>query len=496
MEETVVPNAARVLMAVGSALAPRGNETAGAVQTALELVEGIRLISCVARFKHCYEQEAAYSHLAGLCTRVWAGQLALSAFGGGEEAACDALLERGDAGALLRAIAEPLHGLVSLVLPWAAPPGLGNAGTRFDFEYFFQAHSQGPLRGTAAAAAAAASFLRLKPKLTYPDVFSPGRACAAARARGPIGAGAELSDVRAVLARLAARGVPPSNFVVNFGAADGECGAADDWNADPANCLAQEGAAAVLFEGDPRWHGLLRERYGHRTNISMALRFMPLSDVATTLRRLVETTPGASREPDLLKVDVDHADCLFMEEALRAVQPKLVHLEYQPMVPPPLGYVQRYQSQLLDITLLERVKPLLLEEADASKAETTSEASDNERRLGVELPGCSMSASLARAQGYELLAAGPQDLLLLRRDLVEVLGTNAGAGVRAPSAEEAWFSGAFCYPLHLYSAGLVAWGFDFRLLADASLPAQQRLELFSRLLQAHGAAEFELTLLP
>ena len=37
------------------------------------------------------------------------------------------------------------------------------------------------------------------------------------------------------------RKVPLSRSVVNFGAADGVCGIPEDWNFDPANCLAAEG---------------------------------------------------------------------------------------------------------------------------------------------------------------------------------------------------------------------------------------------------------------
>ena len=76
--------------------------------------------------------------------------------------------------------------------------------------------------------------------------------------------------------------MPLSRSVVNFGAADGVCGIPEDWNFDPANCLAAEGQSALLVEGDQkclggkglgslrRWFPELRRRFGNRDNIYMA----------------------------------------------------------------------------------------------------------------------------------------------------------------------------------------------------------------------------------
>ena len=176
---------------------------------------------------------------------------------------------------------------------------------------------------------------------------------------------------------------------MNFGAADGACGKPEDWSHDPANCLAAAGYSALMVEGDQQplgaaWRSLAQPGGSHSCSAASAgrtspwcgwascavqsqvLGYLPLANVTQVVEQFVSDILPANSSPDLLKalaqktnrnggkVDVDNADCLFMEEvrmafalgraleALRATKPKIMHLELQPRAPPPLEYVQEY----------------------------------------------------------------------------------------------------------------------------------------------------------
>eukprot|EP00971_Amphidinium_carterae_P271577 5388503-Amphidinium_carterae.1 len=81
-------------------------------------------------------------------------------------------------------------------------------------------------------------------------------------------------------------------------------------------------------------------RFGARDNISLVLNYVTPANLTTVLRDALHAIPHSSVSPDLLKVDLDHADCHFMAAALRVVHPKLIHFEYLPPVPPPMSYAQ------------------------------------------------------------------------------------------------------------------------------------------------------------
>lgn len=182
---------------------------------------------------------------------------------------------------------------------------------------------------------------------------------------------------------------------------------------------------------------------------------------------------------------------LFLERALGAIHPKLVHLEYVPQVPPPLDYAQQYQQDLLAVGLEHRPPPLL-----------ASQASDI-TGLGRGFPGCSLAAFLSRAPGYALSAASDDEALLVRRDLLDTLlpkeeGVTTPPvlrkGIRSPL--DAWTCGALCHPLRSHVPGSFEWGFDFRALADPSFTPEERLNLLDDLLKGQGAssASYELKL--
>merc|ERR1712232_667326 len=139
----------------------------------------------------------------------------------------------------------------------------------------------------------------------------------------------------------------------------------------------------------------LRSRFQNRSAVSLFLRYLELGQVQGLLAAW-ETSP------DLLKIDIDHADCLFMKEALRFVRPKLIHFEFLPQLPPPMDYAQMYQPRLLPVGLEHRASPSFQEEQGKS---------------GREFAGCSLAAFVSRADGYELAAVSGEEGLLVRADL-------------------------------------------------------------------------------
>eukprot|EP00931_Biecheleriopsis_adriatica_P074539 TRINITY_DN48578_c0_g1_i1.p1 TRINITY_DN48578_c0_g1~~TRINITY_DN48578_c0_g1_i1.p1 ORF type:complete len:586 (-),score=119.06 TRINITY_DN48578_c0_g1_i1:28-1785(-) len=503
LEGTLAPMAVRVLLALAQEPSVSENWTQ-LTQAVLAQIEALRLISCTARFTMCYtEQEQMLSEL---CSYLYSLSSSLAGLDLEFENICEVLFFGGDGSAVLRGISKPLHQLVSKAFPSAAPAEVGNFGTRFNFEEFFEKRAKVWQQREADGIKAKDSTL------LYPPIFSPGGVCSMDRLENSQSIG---PDVMEALKLLEQAQVTLSHFVVNFGAADGECGAEDDWNADPANCLTAAGYSAVVIEGDNKFFAKLRDRFGNRDNVSMMLQFMPLNNVTNLLRERLRVMTTASSSPDLLKVDVDHADCLFMQEALRVIHPKLIHVEYMPQAPPPLDYAQHYQSELLDVNLEQRSVPLLLREqkkrpqADFLWSEeqlrqrdphlgspngygqggSDSSAGSNK---GREMTGCSLTAFLSRAPGYALLAAGDEEALLVRMDLQPLLGLGP-----APHALDAWILGSLCNPARL-AAGTgpgpdyAAWGFDFRSLADQRVPAEERRRLLESLLKEHGATDFSL----
>lgn len=488
-EGTLAPGAVKVLIALAQepSVSAEWSET---IQALLSKIEAMRLITCLGRFSMCYQAELHAQALLELCAYVESLRSSLGDLGTWEPV-CEKLFDMGDGAVVLRGVSTPLHELVKQAFPAAAPAELGNGGTRFDFEQFFEKRSKVWQKDQDAG-------IELNEvKLTYPPIFSPRGVCAIAplddiQIKGP--------DVAVALERLKRAKVHLSNFVVNFGAADGECGALDDWNADPANCLAHDGFSAILVEGDSKFFPRLREKFGARDDISLMLDFMPLNNITSLLTERLQAMPTASSSPDLLKVDVDHADCLFMQEALRVIHPKLVHIEYMPQAPPPLDYVQHYQSGLLEVDIHGRAVPLLLQDQLRKQDPTLWSAEQlRQKNLGTaggpaasiqsgrEITGCSLTAFLRRAPGYALVAAGDEEALLVRRDLQPFLGVGS-----PPPALESWLRGSLCHPARGSSPDYTAWGFDFRSLADPLRNPEEHRQALQMLLQEHGASAFSL----
>ncbi|CAE7930582.1 brap-2 [Symbiodinium necroappetens] len=266
VESSIVPLSVKVVLAVAQEQV--GEQVSRLAQILLSKIEAIRLITCTGRFSGCYPQGVVDQTMAELCSYINGLQGRLNSLGG-DDHVCEALFQHGDGGAMLRAIATPLQKFVELAFPRAAPPALGNFGSRFNFEYFFSERAKVVLErgGTVQPA-----------RLSYPPIFSPGGICSMENDDTTQSIGPDVAYVLTKLRQakdcawhlLLASSVTMSNFVVNFGAADGECGSEEDWNADPANCLTAEGYSAVLVEGDQKFFESLRDRYGNRSDVSMA----------------------------------------------------------------------------------------------------------------------------------------------------------------------------------------------------------------------------------
>eukprot|EP00747_Dinoflagellata_sp_TGD_P211968 gnl/TRDRNA2_/TRDRNA2_85121_c0_seq1.p1 gnl/TRDRNA2_/TRDRNA2_85121_c0~~gnl/TRDRNA2_/TRDRNA2_85121_c0_seq1.p1 ORF type:complete len:315 (-),score=42.06 gnl/TRDRNA2_/TRDRNA2_85121_c0_seq1:876-1820(-) len=227
VEETAVPWTIRVLITL--AQEGQGSVVLGpALEALLGMAEGISILTCSLRFMDCYHEPSLRAMHGEVCAAVARYQRELLQHGldGLEEPLCGPLLGRGEGNKILSAMAVPLQSLVRRILPQAAPAELGNNYCRFNFEHFLSE------RGRLYSQRTEAGWSPLPLNLTYPAQFSPGLACSACR-QTAVKVDFDAMDVGVVLERLAAAGVPLSHFVINFGAADGQCGAMDSWNQDP-----------------------------------------------------------------------------------------------------------------------------------------------------------------------------------------------------------------------------------------------------------------------
>eukprot|EP00929_Paragymnodinium_shiwhaense_P086381 TRINITY_DN46913_c0_g2_i1.p1 TRINITY_DN46913_c0_g2~~TRINITY_DN46913_c0_g2_i1.p1 ORF type:complete len:543 (-),score=117.88 TRINITY_DN46913_c0_g2_i1:540-2168(-) len=476
VEETLAPMSVRTLVQLMEDPSVARNWT-GPAQILLELIDGIRLLVCHTRFQLCYVEASLAERQRQLCEFIDARQQLVEQFDGVTRLVCPVLFHEGDASVLLEAVSKPLQGVVARAFPEAAPPALGNYGSRFDYEHFFAASGESTARQGRQGR-------ELQPlTLSISSDLSPDGKCDGAAAMEDV---AMEPDAVLALDLLRRAGVPLSNFVINFGAADGACGGRRDWNYDPANCMAEAGNAALLVEGNPRWRPDLLRRFGARNDVFINFDYLPLHDVHQLLSKSLAALQLKAESPDLLKIDIDHADCRYMEEALAVARPKIIHFEYWPLVPPPIDYAQQYQAPILKVGLYELPKPLLAAE---------------ERRGGPggEPSGCSLAGFMSRLSGYTLIAVGQEEALVARDDMLEALarsGMSSSSGLFKPlrDVESAWLQGAFCHPLHGRAAGTFEWGFDFRVLSEPRLSLSERADMLRSLLQAHGASGFDISI--
>ena len=185
-------------------------------------------------------------------------------------------------------------------------------------------------------------------------------------------------------------GMMPSELVVvNLGAFDGSCSDGAIVK-DVANCAFDSGARGVAVEGlelagglQDRWPGVvIHTGYISPGNVSKV--------VQDALSRL------AASHVDLLKIDLDHADCFFAEALLRGAllqrPPAFLVVEYNRVFPPPIRFRERFDD----------------------KEAGRMGLSWMEGKHSQHWSGCSMQAwhDTAAAHGYKLLQATLFDLIV------------------------------------------------------------------------------------
>ncbi|CAJ1419819.1 unnamed protein product [Effrenium voratum] len=143
-------------------------------------------------------------------------------------------------------------------------------------------------------------------------------------------------SVGELLLRYAAAGGSLSRWVLNLGSGDGGCVRGDEY--DPANCLALEGFRTVAVEADAALAAQAAARLAEgAAKARVKAEAVEPQTVGAELSRealllLAEGSipPGAdwlhlaetARRPDLLKVDIDHADCEVLGALLQAWGPQ------------------------------------------------------------------------------------------------------------------------------------------------------------------------------
>lgn len=201
-------------------------------------------------------------------------------------------------------------------------------------------------------------------------------------------------------------------WVVNLGAADGGCTPGADY--DPANCLALEYGShrGVLVEGSQRPFRMLESRVDAANSLGVVPKKHIAVQAYVTPDTVVETLAAVlpTSEPALLKVDIDNADCSVVRRLTQVISPLMVHVEINPLLPPPLVFRRRFDDHKDAIGEVGRRKRLVL----------------------GHVSGCSLAALLedvnSRRQGrghpwepvgdlpYELMHVEHANAVLLRKD--------------------------------------------------------------------------------
>ena len=123
-----------------------------------------------------------------------------------------------------------------------------------------------------------------------------------------------------------------SRFAVNVGAGDGS--PLPGTCHDPANQYFWAGARGVAFEaGDRDAEHLRSTLMAHNPDVRLSRQ--ALTDA--NMRKALEEH-SVPVDLDLLKIDIDSNDCTVLFAALHHVKPKVLHVEYNPEMPPPFGY--------------------------------------------------------------------------------------------------------------------------------------------------------------
>lgn len=134
-----------------------------------------------------------------------------------------------------------------------------------------------------------------------------------------------------ILVHLLARLRPRHNYCVEFGAWDGR---------NLSNCynlLAHNGWAGLMIEASAAKFAQLQETYRGNERVTLVNGFVEVEG-PNSLDNMLERC-GAPREPAVLSIDIDGND-YYVWESLKAYQPDIVVIEFNPTVPNDVIFVQ------------------------------------------------------------------------------------------------------------------------------------------------------------
>lgn len=263
-------------------------------------------------------------------------------------------------------------------------------------------------------------------------------------------------EVRHLLEKLAvATGSEEPLVVVNLGAGDGACvGELSDFpvTIDPANCEFDRGAEGLAVEG----RGASR-LLGRWPRVKVHDSYVFPDNIAGIVRT------GALKRIDLLKVDLDHADCFFVESILEGgIDPPLVLVvEYNRIFPPPLRFKELFSPGRL---------------AEFQNASDNYDVFKRDRHW----MGCSLQAwlDIVTPFNYKLFQMDFFDLVFVKAEQLQLAGLNA-LGSTEDELRYAWLQHVHCLAPGRRMYGLQAFSIlDFRYLGE--LDAVGRCELAMR----------------
>eukprot|EP00927_Polykrikos_kofoidii_P033485 TRINITY_DN28317_c0_g1_i1.p1 TRINITY_DN28317_c0_g1~~TRINITY_DN28317_c0_g1_i1.p1 ORF type:complete len:684 (+),score=42.00 TRINITY_DN28317_c0_g1_i1:89-2140(+) len=280
-------------------------------------------------------------------------------------------------------------------------------------------------------------------------------------------------DISVVMESIGAES--EGGVVVNLGAEDGGCHESPGgpfWMYDPANCLVERhGWGGVLIEGNLTTYRSLKRRMSSRRNVLCSHAYIEPSSVLRTIQEAGPCNDTAREDGervrrrlaegdvDLLKIDLDFGDCDFVEALMveGGLRPRAVHVEVNPLFPPPFAFRQRFSEALL------------WSRGDAGTF-IGSLANEEWRPWRI---GCSLSAYHAMLGGpdaYVIAQVQFHDVLFVRKDLAGRLPLASLTGP-SPSPTQLWLQGFHCDPLRAVIRRDDEFaGFDFRRWAQACAP--------------------------
>eukprot|EP00929_Paragymnodinium_shiwhaense_P020892 TRINITY_DN13781_c0_g1_i7.p1 TRINITY_DN13781_c0_g1~~TRINITY_DN13781_c0_g1_i7.p1 ORF type:complete len:456 (-),score=72.11 TRINITY_DN13781_c0_g1_i7:225-1592(-) len=191
------------------------------------------------------------------------------------------------------------------------------------------------------------------------------------------------------------------NVIVNLGAHDGTC-MVGNVQVDIANCAFDNGLRGFAIEGNPE---ASKSLVGKWPLVEVHQGFVSPEEASAAIAAYLKLIGEATI--DILKVDVDHADCDFVETILASSLPlpAVLVVEYNPIMPPPIRYRERFSQDQL--------------ERFGAASDTAREAIS--ARNGHHWVGCSLQAwqdvVSSAGPGYSALQIELGDIVFVRNDI-------------------------------------------------------------------------------